>query len=31
MLLHYSGYRMKNSQEYRIFESITEKSSPKKK
>ena len=31
MLLHYSGYRMKNSQEYRIFESITDKSAGNKK
>lgn len=31
MLLPYSGYRMKNAQEYRIFESITDKSAGNKK
>ena len=31
MLLPYSGYRMKNTQEYRIFESITDKSAGNKK
>lgn len=31
MLLHYSGYRMKNAQEYRIFESITDESAGNKK
>ena len=30
MLLPYSGYRMKNAQEYRIFESITDKSAGNK-
>ena len=31
MLLPYSGYRMKNTQEYRIFESITDNSAGNKK